>query len=815
MFHYLEVLIMKRMVTILSLFLFSIVVVQAQHPRTPLFEEFTSSTCPPCANVKPVVAQFAEQSTDVVVVTYHMNWPQEGDPYNVHNPSENDARRYYYNVSGIPDGYMSGTKIYPSSVSTLRTAAEQVKARPTPIMMTLTENRSNNPYQVTVTVKNDGSAAISDATLHVMVVNYYADLTNALQGQTQHVYTTFEYAMLKALPNGNGTALTLAPNEQKTFTFTYSRGTSNVWVPNNQYVIAFVQLNATKEVLQAISNLRDYLNHVGITAASPRFGMLARQSTTNHEITITNPTSRVQTVSLQLNSTYSIIPQGWNITVTPSSLSLQPGETKTATVRFTAANTGSFGFAVVDAIPQGNGINQNTTYYCGYLTDNTQYALIYGYMGGGINPFAQAIMSGTKYAQETALIPPIAAVELDLPCQAIILPIDFNGRGALQNQTLIDKVVSWVQQKKRLFIYGQVEAYYALATTGANTTTRNFFMNTLGIRNVFLFTVGNQVIPYYHIDLNTGAATSFTLQGKANDPISNNISLTLNSGTQYPNPYTDALQMASGTNAVPIFTYDNNQQYIGGIRIETNDTRIVFTTFGLEAIGNTTARNHVAQRIMDWLTAAIAPQPKIELVQTTGQNFIQFDPTPVGSRRAHTFKIRNSGTADLVVNEIAMDPNDVREYGDVFVITDGGTTPITIRPGNEHPVTIEFRPKKVEDIQAAVFRIRSNAGDVELTAIGDGIQSVEPSEVTRGGLSLAIAPNPVFSDASVHTTVNVAQPADLVLLDSRGAEVARLASGLMGTATVQFDAATLASGVYRLILRSGAEHVSVPLVVVK
>lgn len=78
---------------------------------------------------------------------------------------------------------------------------------------------------------------------------------------------------------------------------------------------------------------------------------------------------------------------------------------------------GSFGFAVINAQPQGNGINQPTTYYCGYLTENTKYAIIYGYMGGGINPFAQAIMSGTKYAQETALMPPIAAVELDLPAK--------------------------------------------------------------------------------------------------------------------------------------------------------------------------------------------------------------------------------------------------------------------------------------------------------------------------------------------------------------------------------------------------------------
>ncbi|MCS7303182.1 MAG: hypothetical protein NZ606_07100, partial [Candidatus Kapabacteria bacterium] len=159
---------MSRSASLLSVLLIAAVGLVAQHPRTPLLEEFTSSTCPPCATVKPYIEQYAKQEPDAVIVTYHMDWPRQGDPYNVHNPADNAARRNYYNVGGIPDAYMNGSKFYPGSVAAIRQAAQQVRNRPTPLAMTIQEDRTKNPIEVTVTVKNDGSAPISNATLHVM-----------------------------------------------------------------------------------------------------------------------------------------------------------------------------------------------------------------------------------------------------------------------------------------------------------------------------------------------------------------------------------------------------------------------------------------------------------------------------------------------------------------------------------------------------------------------------------------------------------------------------------------------------------------------
>ncbi|HJN06039.1 MAG TPA: hypothetical protein QF480_05445, partial [Bacteroidales bacterium] len=50
--------------------------------RKPLFEEFTSSTCAPCATFNaPFVPWCVTHEDDITLVKYQMNWPGSGDPY--------------------------------------------------------------------------------------------------------------------------------------------------------------------------------------------------------------------------------------------------------------------------------------------------------------------------------------------------------------------------------------------------------------------------------------------------------------------------------------------------------------------------------------------------------------------------------------------------------------------------------------------------------------------------------------------------------------------------------------------------------------
>ncbi|MEQ9188098.1 MAG: T9SS type A sorting domain-containing protein [Cryomorphaceae bacterium] len=84
-------------------------------PKVPVYEIFTSSTCPPCKPANdyliPILADYDEEA---VVVMYHMNWPGNGDPYFT---SEAGSRRTYYGVNGIPSVWDNATNVPYSNIT--------------------------------------------------------------------------------------------------------------------------------------------------------------------------------------------------------------------------------------------------------------------------------------------------------------------------------------------------------------------------------------------------------------------------------------------------------------------------------------------------------------------------------------------------------------------------------------------------------------------------------------------------------------------------------------------------------------------------
>ncbi len=73
--------------------------------RKPMIEEFSNVQCPPCATHDPWFRAFFENHYDIrgdiSVITYHMSWPGY-DPFYANNPSENNERRFDYNVNAVP-----------------------------------------------------------------------------------------------------------------------------------------------------------------------------------------------------------------------------------------------------------------------------------------------------------------------------------------------------------------------------------------------------------------------------------------------------------------------------------------------------------------------------------------------------------------------------------------------------------------------------------------------------------------------------------------------------------------------------------------
>jgi hypothetical protein len=91
-------------------------------PSKPLFEEFTSSTCSPCASFNSgFVPWCGTNADDITLIKYQMNWPSPGDPYYT---EEGGVRRDFYGVGAVPDLYCNGGNV-ATSVPDVQSAFDQ------------------------------------------------------------------------------------------------------------------------------------------------------------------------------------------------------------------------------------------------------------------------------------------------------------------------------------------------------------------------------------------------------------------------------------------------------------------------------------------------------------------------------------------------------------------------------------------------------------------------------------------------------------------------------------------------------------------
>ena len=235
----------------------SVVVASQVVPRVICIEEFTSSTCAPCAALNSTFDPLLETNntnattnfSNVTAIKYQMNWPAPGnDPS--YNP-DGATRQTYYGVNGIPDVFMDGF-----NQGTDQAAIDGAKSKVA--AMQVTSNATIGGNLVTVNVSLTPYISIPSGTkLYIGILEKQYDY--AASSTSQDV---FHHVMRKMVPNGSGISLNnlvdgtpVTQGGNYTFTIatpTPTQGSYALWTSmSNLEVIAFVQNNATKEIYQS------------------------------------------------------------------------------------------------------------------------------------------------------------------------------------------------------------------------------------------------------------------------------------------------------------------------------------------------------------------------------------------------------------------------------------------------------------------------------------------------------------------------------------------------------------------------------------
>lgn len=220
--------------------------------RTVLLEEWTSSTCGPCASNNPTVDAFiAARFDSLVAIKYHMNWPAPGnDPMYLYNPTQATDRRSYYGVNSVPTVIMDGVvnPSYPYSTPTsLPGAFYPRKAVGSPLSVTVTDTRipgDTIKADITVQVFSPLNAGQYYLRVHAVERAIHYPTAPGTNGEKD-----FFDVFRKAYPNSLGTPV---PTSVGTYQFTIKYPLDMaVWVDSMIYTAAFVQNDITKEVLNS------------------------------------------------------------------------------------------------------------------------------------------------------------------------------------------------------------------------------------------------------------------------------------------------------------------------------------------------------------------------------------------------------------------------------------------------------------------------------------------------------------------------------------------------------------------------------------
>lgn len=215
--------------------------------RKPAFEEFTSSTCGPCAQFNTSFNPWTEtHASEITLVKYQMNWPSPGDPYYT---AEGGVRRNYYGVSYVPWPQCNGAYV-DYTIGAVQAAFDNAIQQPG--LAKIAASHTLNGTEITVNANILPFANFYDCRAHIIVIE------NTTTGNTgNNGETSFHHVMMKMLPGPDGTALNVSDREVVSLTETFDLVGTHIEEYTDLSVVILFQDFPTKEIFQSEYSLEN------------------------------------------------------------------------------------------------------------------------------------------------------------------------------------------------------------------------------------------------------------------------------------------------------------------------------------------------------------------------------------------------------------------------------------------------------------------------------------------------------------------------------------------------------------------------------
>ncbi len=207
----------------------------------PCMEEFTSSTCGPCAGFNSSFVPWAQNhEEEITLIKYQMNWPGSGDPYYT---AEGGTRRNFYGVSYVPDMFVNGSRV-ATNVGAVQAAFDAAIQNDIALKVASSFTMTGSTINITTNIRPFQS--FGDVKIINVIFEKMTTQNTGNNGETE-----FHHVMMKMMPNANGVTENLQEGIPVTQSYTYDMSTTNVEEYDDLMVGVIIQNTSTKEIIQS------------------------------------------------------------------------------------------------------------------------------------------------------------------------------------------------------------------------------------------------------------------------------------------------------------------------------------------------------------------------------------------------------------------------------------------------------------------------------------------------------------------------------------------------------------------------------------
>lgn len=739
--------------------------------RLVLIEESTQWNCPPCGNFAPILEDFTKQNVGkCITVHYHGDGPGlDNDPMHLLDVSTTGHRFPYY-AGGTPPLYYANSGGEPATIfdgmeGTLKISGYYTNlaynyqvlnqylttrlAVTTPLSLNVVETTSGNT--VTVTVTATSTAAISG--------NYRmrCDIVQSLvddQGVGTNSETSYSDAVLHMLPDQDGVAFSCSANTPKVFTFTYD--ISGIWDPTRTYAVAFVQNDATKEVVNAGTDAS-----TGPTVTTRGSQVLIGAANTINKFTAVAHNTTTSPMDIDVSLDPGSLPSSWSASFTvggadatsPQTVTIPAGDSTVVVVSVDMTGGKGIGVPVVTIVPTSKGASSAGESLKFFSVSNDLQTLVIDADGGNSRQshYEKALqtlgkVSGTLTSDVSATV---------LAADDAITTIIYVAGGTQPPAADITQLKAFLNRGGKLFIAGEILG--SMATQGNDAGLKDFLSSYLHATFVNE-SGGNQ--GFTGVKDVTDIGTSLSSARTAN-------------AVDAPFYFPDVFHADSKSTMFGKLSGSSDSGC--AIAVSTPTYKAVYLSYGLELMdANTTGK--IMPRIWNWLNASVVASVGVT-APTTSTKWVQGAVHDITWNSAGLTTVTISFSSDGTSWSVLYPDYDATQGKYSWYIPNmqgSKTCYVKIEGPNHTPV--------------------STAGPFEITSTSGVSDASVPTDVQL----LQNFPNPFAGSTQFNFTIAKASHVSLDIFDTRGDLVATVVNDDRGAGSygISFDASPLPAGAY-------------------